>query len=338
MVELQADDLVFSFPEVHPLAACAVDFQRTLRIPDDDEVYPLPAGLGPFPLHHVDDFRERLPAHWVRHGGVFLPMYQAEALWVNFHGHFLDSYPCAVKIATGKVNAVTGAPWRNALEADPQDYVVVPTQPWLDGYAVSHDMIRQFVAMPLGEGFTAEEQISGAATYGGLQLLVYPMKRERYQELEAARAREAARRAELPDLEVRFLLSKLPHEMGLSPGGLMIQSIYADPYGIDAWDQTVAARCFVHLTNSLAYHAITGHRPPHKPPTARDYARAKIPWFKYYAADQKALPGSSLLASLDSLATRFFKQGRGPLPDNEAPKPRPVVSILDTAKVREEEF
>ena len=338
MIELHADTLVFRFPEVHPDAACEVDFQRTLRIPDDHRRYPLPAGLGRFPLHLVDEFKDRLPPAWLRHGGVFLPMYQAEALWLNFHTHFLGSYPCAIKIAAGKVNAVSGAPWQNALVAEPQDYVVIPDQRWLDGYAVGQDMIRQFVAMPLGEGYTAEEQITAAATHGGLQLMVYPMKPERRQEVEEGYARERARLEELYGKGVRFSMVTPEDEMGLAPGGLMTQKIFADPYGIDAWDQTVAARCFVHITNSLAYHAITGRRPPHKPPTPKEYARAKIPWFKHYAADKKALPGSSLLASLDSLATRFFKKTQAPLSDNEPVKARPVIGLMDPAQVREGDF
>lgn len=34
------------FPEVHRDAALTIDFQRTLRIPDDGQDYPLPPGLG----------------------------------------------------------------------------------------------------------------------------------------------------------------------------------------------------------------------------------------------------------------------------------------------------
>jgi hypothetical protein len=49
--------------------------------------------------------------------------------------------------------------------------VVVPEQPWLDGYCVEKGIIRQFVAMPLGAGYTAEEQISGKAEHGGLQIM-----------------------------------------------------------------------------------------------------------------------------------------------------------------------
>ena len=56
MIMLEADRLMFRFPEVHEDAVCSIEFQRTLRIPDDDREYPLPPGLGRFPLRHLDDF------------------------------------------------------------------------------------------------------------------------------------------------------------------------------------------------------------------------------------------------------------------------------------------
>jgi hypothetical protein len=77
MIELKRDALVFSFPEVHTDARCRIDFQRTLRIPDDNRYYPLPPGMGRFPVQHVDDFKAHLPEDWISHGGVFLPMYQS---------------------------------------------------------------------------------------------------------------------------------------------------------------------------------------------------------------------------------------------------------------------
>ena len=118
MIELKNDTLEFSFPEVHSDAVLRIDFQRTLRIPDDDRDYPLPPGLGRFPLRHVDDFAARVPAAWKSHGGVMLPMYQSEAMWLDFTSP--RDYPFAVKVATGKVNAVTGEEWRDGLHRDPQ--------------------------------------------------------------------------------------------------------------------------------------------------------------------------------------------------------------------------
>ena len=185
MIELNKDALKFSFPEVHPEASLTIDFQRTLRIPDDDRVYPLPPGLGRFPVRHVDDFADRVPSSWLEHGGVMMPMYQSEALWLHFHGTQLVTdgpvYPFAIRVATGKIDAVTGKQWESGLARRPQNYLVHPGQPWLDGYAVSKGMIRQFVAMPLGSGYSVEEQVTGKAEHGGLQVQVFPMKREVFE-------------------------------------------------------------------------------------------------------------------------------------------------------------
>ncbi|HET7251238.1 MAG TPA: hypothetical protein VFI79_15405, partial [Gemmatimonadales bacterium] len=88
MIELREEQLVFTFPEVHREATASIEFQRTLRIPDDDRTYPLPPGLRRFPLRHVDDFAANVPPQWLEHGGVMLPMYQSEALWVLFQSDY----------------------------------------------------------------------------------------------------------------------------------------------------------------------------------------------------------------------------------------------------------
>src|SRR5215469_15329305 len=191
MITLEANRLVFRFPEVHPDATCTIEFQRTLRIPDDGKDYPLPPGFGTLPLRHLDDFARRMPEKWLARGGVIMPMSQAEAMWINFGRRgddYDDGYPFAVKIATGKINAVTGEGWVDHLNGGPQDYVVLPTQPWLDGYCVEKGVIRQFVAMPLCEGYSAEEQLTGAGEHGGVQIIVHPMKAARYEELLKVRA------------------------------------------------------------------------------------------------------------------------------------------------------
>ena len=111
MIELRNDELIFRFPEVHADAICTIGFQRTLRIPDDNRDYPLPPGLETFPLNHVDDYKDKVPEAWDEHGGIFFPMYQAEAMWINLDGE----YPMAVKVAAGKIDALTGENWNNEL-------------------------------------------------------------------------------------------------------------------------------------------------------------------------------------------------------------------------------
>ena len=309
MIQLTHNRLEFTFPQVHADASMSIDFQRTLRIPDDGNLYPLPAGLGEFPLRHVDDATGEVPESWLIRGGVMLPMYQAEAMWVNFD----SDYPVAVKIAAGKINAVTGEQWRPGLTHGPtpsdrpagatsrqpvQDYVVVPTQPWLDGFNVGAGRIRQFVAMPLGAGYSAEEQLTGAAEYGGMQLLAYPMKAGAYQEWRASR-----RSVDVMCCEgMAMMAAPAPPDMGLGLGGLMRQEIYADPHDPDVWDLEAGARCFVHLANSRQWAEIAGEAPPTSPPTAAQYAAAGIPWFDFYSAGE-VLPGSPELAALASVVT-----------------------------------
>ena len=323
MIELKHDELSFSFPEVHPDAKLSLNLQRTLRIPDDGNDYPLPPGLGAFPLRHVDDFTSRLPELWKKHGGVMLPMYQSEALWVNLHG----PYPFAVKVATGKINALTGESWADGLHRDPQDYMVTPDQPWLDGYCVEKGTIRQFVAMPLGGGYTVEEQITGEAEHGGLQIVVYPMKAQAYRELYVREGETVFSVALDMDSMALSAPAQSAPDMGLAPGGRMKQEIFDDPHDFDVWDTRASARCFVHITNSLAWRAITGEEPPTTPLTSREYQDAGLPWFDYYGGDREALEGAKKLADLKTVKETGEEKGEQPLPENE-PVEDPVVITL----------
>ena len=314
MITLEHDSLTFRFPDIHADARCSVSFQRTLRIPDDNREYPLPPGLGSFPLRHVDDYADNVPPAWRKRGGVLMPMHQSEAMWLNFHA----SYPMAIKVAAGKINAVTGDAWSNKLRAEPQDYLVVPAQPWLDGFCVAKGTIRQFVAMRLGEGYTAEEQLTGEAKHGGLQIIAYPMCAEAYR--KHMRELELARSAAPPCAAVEEA------DMGLAPGGLMDQEIYEDPHGVDAWAPT-SSRCFVHLLNSVRFFDVTGTEPPTEPPTAADYTKAGLPWFSYYGGDKTALEGAKKLAGMQSVAAKSWQKGEGALPGNDPATPSVILDV-----------
>jgi hypothetical protein len=340
MIELKDDALEFSFPGVHPQAGLRISFQRTLRIPDDGRDYPLPPGLGEFPLRHVDDYHDRLPKIWIEHGGVMLPMYQAEAMWLSFDADSVEGrdveYPFAVKVATGKIDAVTGKGWSNGLHRRPQDYLVAPEQPWLDGYCVEEGVIRQFVAMPLGAGYSAEEQLTGKAEHGGLQLIVCPMKREVFE-------RRFPIEKETPHIVMEDVCYSMdsPSDMGLAPGGRMKQHIYRDPYSLSDWDTAHASRCFVHIANSMVWRSITGEDPPTVPFTAADYTRHGLPWFEYYDEKAVALAGSAALAGMKSVAQLGKEKGDVPLPENESVSPTHVVRLrkwLGKDQVREGSF
>ena len=106
------------------LGPVSVSFQRTLRIPETG-LHPLPPGLGRFPLRRVEDYPATAPAEWLARGGVMLPIYQREAMWLSFGA----AEPSALQVGVGKVCAVSGLPWIEHLVKDPQNYVVLPDQP-----------------------------------------------------------------------------------------------------------------------------------------------------------------------------------------------------------------
>jgi hypothetical protein len=115
--------------------------------------------------------------------------------------------------------------------------------------------------------------------------------------------------------------------MGLAAGGRMTQQIYADPHGLDAWDQSVSSRCFVTLVDAVQWREITGEAPPTKPPTAADYTKAGLPWFDYYAADLETLGGAQALAVVKSVAEMAKEKGEQVLgPDGEV-NPDTIIHV-----------
>jgi hypothetical protein len=156
-----------------------ITFRRTIRVPDNHESSDLPPDMGKFPLYKVDKYADRLPINMTQKGGVFLPMYQKEAMWIGFESR--RRY--AIKVFVGGINAISGEPAvpnsatslrrRNLIKRGKsvQDYVVVGSngQKWLDGVAVEPGKVRQFVAMPVGTGHSVEAQMTGQETTAGIQ-------------------------------------------------------------------------------------------------------------------------------------------------------------------------
>jgi hypothetical protein len=276
-----------------------ITFQRTLRIPDDGNTYPLPPGLGQFPIRKVDDYADRVPKEWCERGGVFIPMYQREALWMSFHSSDLF----AVKVGVGKIDALSGRRWNERLTKRPQNYLVCPDQPWLDGINAGDGFIRQFVAMPLGMGYTVEGQITGKEEEGGIQIKTFasklpPRRVERFKAYSVdAMAAPAA-------------------SMGLGAGGKMKQEIYPDEYGIDSWDTETTGRVFVHIANSMVWRDVTGEEPPPTPISASLYTEHGFPWFDLYDEGKGDIKGSDVLGGVKTVKEIDDEKGFGSQQDD----------------------
>ena len=167
----------------------------------------------------------------------------------------------AVKVARWKDRRIDwGAVAGTNSPRKPQDYLVVPDQPWLDGFCVAKGLIRQFCRDATGRGI-----------YGGGTAHRRGTARWTFRLPSTLWRHHGTRRCEMSNwclMKVRDPLQAPQSEMGLAPGGLMRQEIYEDAYGFDAWDTSTRSRCFVHILNSVQLLDVTGCEPPRKPPTA----------------------------------------------------------------------
>ncbi|MEV5879063.1 hypothetical protein AB0L75_33565 [Streptomyces sp. NPDC052101] len=289
----------------------AVRFIRTLRLPETG-THPLPPGLGEFPIRRVADYADRVPQEWRARGGVMLPVYLREAMWLSFSG---TTEPAALQVGVGKVCAVSGRPWSDRLARDPQNYVVLLRQPWLDGINSGKGTVRQFVAVPLGLGATVEGQVTGEEVWGGVQLQSFPLRepllaewRRREQERAQARRRTLAAGppgtygAPMPMMASAPAAPGAPRAggaaMGLGVGGSMRQEVYKDDRSASDWSEQPAGRVFVHLVTPPQWRRITGEAPPPSPVDRAAYTSAGLPWYDYYDADAEDLAPTDTLEAV----------------------------------------
>ncbi|MCH5671399.1 hypothetical protein [Streptomyces gilvus] len=285
----------------------AVRFMRTLRLPETG-THPLPPGLGQFPVRRIADHADTVPEQWRARGGVMLPVYLREAMWLSFSG---TAEPAALQVGVGKVCAVSGEPWSDRLSRDPQNYLVLPRQPWLDGINSGKGTVRQFVAVPLGLGATVEGQVTGEEVWGGVQLQSFQLtgpKLAEWREAERRRARASRRMTAMGGYGAAMPMAAAPPPapgaasaaaaMGLGVGGSMRQEVYEDDRPLSDWAEEPAGRVFVHLVTPPEWRRITGEAPPPSPVDREAYTSAGLPWFDYYDQDAADLAPTDTLEAV----------------------------------------
>ncbi|KAI4919452.1 hypothetical protein J4E90_001586 [Alternaria incomplexa] len=286
-----------------------MSLERTPRMPDDNKLHQLPGSLGSYDLFSVESYADRLPNEIRDSGGVFFPMWQREAMWLNFEP---TKRKCAVRIFMGHVNAISGLTMEettnNESEELEQDYIVIPGQRWLDGICVAPGIVRQFVAMPLGSGYTVEGQKTSKEQHGGLQLQItpecVPQQRlwsyskktflKRYgqglldslyetmtpQQLrcnlgDVLRSYPADRASEEP-LKIKHLAN--------SRETITCTDIYKDPYPPVAWNHAAARILHIHILDPVSCEQVT-HIVPTPPSTdVKAYTEAGG---KYFVVEEK---------------------------------------------------
>jgi len=254
-----------------------VSIQRTLRIPDDGGVYPLPPALGRLPIRPAKAYAQSVPPTWLDGEHYIVPLGRHEAAWLHFAGRFAE--PRAVMIGVGNLNALSGLTWDERLQATPQNYIVCPYQPWLDGFKVGPATVRQFVGVPLHTGESVEHQLTGSDT-AGVSIACY--------------APRASVRLPAPSREARMR----HRELGLGAGGRIAQRVYPDPYGLEVWEPSPRRVVRFHIIEAGDYQGITGEAPPPSPIDVQTYIRFGLPWFEIYDASRGDVTASPVMSQI----------------------------------------
>lgn len=126
--------------------------RKTTVVNVDDSAHKLPPDNGPFQEFRVADWF--CPEEWSK-DAIFIPVKEGEPMWFDFR----QNDECAVLCAVQRLNPVTGEPadLEGGLTKDPnQNYLYMPDQRWLDGYA-KDGKVYQFVVTKEGVGLAVNE-------------------------------------------------------------------------------------------------------------------------------------------------------------------------------------
>jgi hypothetical protein len=268
-----------SADRIHAGERFSFTLQRTVRVPLSETRFPLPPGLGAFPIRPLSmtDFKTPL-------GIVYAaPTHEREALWLSFEA--ADWKPNAVQVGIGGINAVSGQPWEDFLSDLPQNYIVCPPQPWLDGVNTGTATVRQFVATRHGRGRTVAEQLKSSSVFFGLQVRVFEPLPGVFPDERPLRSGRPSRAYSMP-------------QMGVAAGGEILQRIYPDPHGLHTWDTGSFAEIGILLLSPGQWQELTGEAAPPSPVDAAVYAKLGLPWFELDDDTEEDLPGAERLASV----------------------------------------
>lgn len=315
--------LTCKFPETN--THFTVTLEKTIRVRNDGKTHDLPPSRGQFSFYMHGT--ERL-----------VPIGHEEALWFSFS---MNTGVFAVKILTGGINAITGEKEtsqdrtvlrNNGAQGFGQNYMIIPGQPWLDGFKKHQGTVSQFIAVPLGKGRSVEEKLEQTKS-GSIQIMVIPLKKEiqeqeimartlKYQDVDEIVGimrnnvqKVLERDSILGDLEDksehlhRFekkscKLGKSPKKnlakMGLGAGGSIAQEIIRSHRSVDDFDPAQAQYIELSLVDAKQWSQLTKLPIPPRAPTEKEYTDAGGLWFDYISGHPTVdVDPKSRLLSLD---------------------------------------
>lgn len=232
------------------ISGLRVQFTRTFRVTDG---LPLTAHhFGSPSVYNVDPSRQALPADVLARGGVLIPTYPWEALYI----HLDSDAPVALQISYQGRCALTGNSLSRRLRHRHRNYVVVPFHRHITGAAAANHSTLQFSVGCVTNDlqFRASHEVTHRIT--GLQLQVWNLN-------DTARQRWS-------------------NGSGSTHHATSVDTPLAPPrpQSISSrdWSTAPLARVWIHLVDPVLWPAITGSLPPASPISSSDYFTHGLPW------------------------------------------------------------
>jgi len=157
-----------------------ITFHNVRRIASENRVHEAPTRNEQLEVLPVGMYSEVFADDM---NGVFIPMKLDSALRICFESREKHSHnPYMIRIYAGKVNVISGRTDFEKGDSCVQDYIVVPDQKFIDGFALNHEKARQFLAPQQGPGFSFDwpwqQARDGKPVFSSLRFEITPFEFE----------------------------------------------------------------------------------------------------------------------------------------------------------------
>lgn len=118
-------------------------------------------------------------------------------------------------------------------------------------------------------------------------------------------------------------------QLGIAAGGLITQTILADPYPAGAWDTAASVMLNLQILDTTSFEAVTGHEAPPTPISVSDYVAGGFPFYDIWNEVPTGIAGdfSGVKSVAEILRERAISAG-GPAPEEEKPVTPPLVTLF----------
>ncbi len=273
--------------DVHPQAVAGVRFQRALRLPKGTPPYESVRSDAFHTPRPLNDFYDDLGFEWLlRSNQHLICLFVSESVTLEFISP--NTYPLAVKVSIGHIDALSGLPNNGSLNRVPQDYIVLPTQHWIDAWQDETGATHDFVAPPPGNPDEKGVPEPRDDDRDCISVTFFPMKGDVFRRYCDDLDQNAGRQVYgQPDFAERFtethmMRGRLNYDMQKGPAwdtGM----VFPDPFDVGDWDMEKAKSVSVSMVRPKVWAALTGDTLDGPLFKRSIYEDAGVPWFDEYA-------------------------------------------------------